>query len=225
MTMKQRKTRQAKAPLGRHTRRLSRATSELTSRVHPTATIDPGCSIGADTRIWHYSHVMPGAAIGRGCSLGQNVFVARDVVIGDNVKIQNNVSIYEGVVLEDDVFCGPSMVFTNVVNPRSHVSRKDEYRPTRVGRGATIGANATVVCGHTIGRYAFIGAGAVVVSDVPDFALMLGVPARLAGWYCRCGIRLPFHVDRQGPQEAACGACGTRYRRDGPAVSLSGEPA
>ena len=187
-------------------------TTPASYRAHPTATIDPGCSIGDGSAIWHYSHIMPGATIGRGCSLGQNVFVANQVTIGDNVKIQNNVSVYEGVVLEDDVFCGPSMVFTNVVNPRSHVSRKHEYRETRVGRGATIGANATIVCGHTIGRYAFIGAGAVVAGNVPDYALMLGVPARLAGWYCQCGVRLPLEIGR-GKERAKCAACGTKYRR------------
>jgi UDP-2-acetamido-3-amino-2,3-dideoxy-glucuronate N-acetyltransferase len=150
--------------------------------------------------------------------------VSPDVEIGNNVRIQNNVSVYTGVTLEDDVFCGPSMVFTNVVNPRSHISRKDEFRPTRVRRGASIGANATVVCGHTIGQYAFIGAGAVVVTDVPDFALMLGVPAVVAGWYCRCGVRLPFAVDDR-QEHVACATCGTRYRRAGFAVSVSAEPA
>jgi UDP-2-acetamido-3-amino-2,3-dideoxy-glucuronate N-acetyltransferase len=180
-----------------------------TFRAHPTATIDPGCTIGDGTSIWHYSHVMPGARIGRDCSLGQNVFVARDVTIGDNAKIQNNVSVYEGVTLEDDVFCGPSMVFTNVMNPRSHVSRKHEYRKTLVRRGATIGANATVVCGHTIGRYAFIGAGAVVIDDVPDYALVLGVPARLIGWMCECGVRL--ELPATGESRAACSACGSAY--------------
>jgi UDP-2-acetamido-3-amino-2,3-dideoxy-glucuronate N-acetyltransferase len=182
-------------------------------RAHPTATIDPGCTIGDGTVIWHYSHVMPGAVIGRGCSLGQNVFVARAVTIGDNAKIQNNVSIYEGVTLEDDVFCGPSMVFTNVINPRSHVSRKHEYRSTLVRRGATIGANATIVCGHTIGRYAFVGAGAVVTGDVPDFALMLGVPAKLAGWVCQCGVRL--EPPDGGDGRTRCAACGSTYLLDG----------
>ena len=176
---------------------------------HATATIDEGCTIGDGSSIWHYSHVMPGAAIGRGCSLGQNVFVARDVSIGDNVKIQNNVSIYEGVVLEDDVFCGPSMVFTNVVNPRSHVPRKHEYQPTLVRRGATIGANATIVCGHTIGRYAFVGAGAVITGDVPDYALMVGVPARRIGWMCECGVRLQFDDGRDA--QVTCGACGATF--------------
>jgi len=184
--------------------------SGLQYTAHPTATIDPGCSIGEGTSIWHYSHVMAGARIGARCSLGQNVFVARDVVVGDNVKIQNNVSLYEGVTLEDDVFCGPSMVFTNVINPRSHVSRKHEYRKTLVRRGATIGANATVVCGHTIGEYAFIGAGAVVTDDVPAFGLLMGVPARLAGWMCVCGVRLDAPPSGFGG-ELACGACGVRY--------------
>jgi UDP-2-acetamido-3-amino-2,3-dideoxy-glucuronate N-acetyltransferase len=176
---------------------------------HPTATIDPGCEIGEGTKIWHYSHVMPGARIGRGCNFGQNVLVARDVVVGNNVKIQNNVSVYEGVTLEDDVFCGPSMVFTNVINPRSHVSRKHEFRETLVRRGATIGANATILCGHTVGRFAFIGAGAVVTKDVPDYALMLGAPARVAGWMCECGVRLAV-TGRQG----ACPDCRRRYRID-----------
>jgi UDP-2-acetamido-3-amino-2,3-dideoxy-glucuronate N-acetyltransferase len=153
---------------------------------------------------------MSGARIGRGGSLGQNVFVARDVVIGDNVKIQNNVSVYEGVVLEDDVFCGPSMVFTNVLNPRSHVSRKHEFRETLVRQGATIGANATVVCGHTIGRYAFIGAGAVVTKNVPDYALMLGAPARIVGWMCECGVRLQV-AGGQG----ACPDCQRQYSIEG----------
>lgn len=158
--------------------------------VHATAIVDDGAQIGAGTRIWHWVHICGGARIGAGCSLGQNVFVGNKVLIGDNVKIQNNVSVYDDVVLEDDVFCGPSMVFTNVINPRSHIERKHEYRATRVKQGATIGANATVVCGHDIGRYAFIGAGAVVTRDVPDYALMVGTPARRIGWVCECGIRL-----------------------------------
>ncbi|MBN1667651.1 MAG: N-acetyltransferase, partial [Anaerolineales bacterium] len=148
------------------------------SFIHPSAYVDPPCEIGAGTKIWHFCHVMAGAQIGKQCVLGQNVFVAGGVRIGNNVKIQNNVSVYAGVELEDDVFCGPSCVFTNVINPRSQIVRKSEYQPTRVRRGATIGANATIVCGVTIGRYAFIAAGAVVRSDVPDYALMLGVPAR-----------------------------------------------
>ncbi len=157
---------------------------------HQTAIIDEGAQIGDGTRIWHWVHVSGGAKIGERCSLGQNVYVAGQVVIGSNVKIQNNVSVYDAVTLEDDVFCGPSMVFTNVHNPRSAITRKDEYRPTLVKQGATLGANCTIVCGVTIGRYAFIGAGAVVSRDVPDHALMVGVPARRIGWMCETGTRL-----------------------------------
>ncbi len=187
--------------------------SERRYTAHPTATIDEGCTIGEGTSVWHYSHIMAGARIGARCSLGQNVFVARDVVVGDNVKIQNNVSLYEGVTIEDDVFCGPSMVFTNVINPRSHVSRKHEYRKTVVRRGATIGANATILCGHTIGEYAFIAAGAVVTGDAPAYGLMLGVPARLAGWMCACGVRLEIDEPKSSETgSAACEACGTAYR-------------
>jgi UDP-2-acetamido-3-amino-2,3-dideoxy-glucuronate N-acetyltransferase len=175
--------------------------------VHESSYVDEGAVIGSGTRIWHFSHVMPGAIIGARCNLGQNVVVMPGTRIGNNVKIQNNVSIYEGVVLEDDVFCGPSCVFTNVVNPRSHVSRKEEYRPTRVRRGASIGANATVVCGHTLGEYCFIGAGAVVTGDVPDYGLMVGVPARRIGWMCQCGVRLV------GSGAAwTCPDCGMRYQ-------------
>ena len=174
---------------------------------HQSSYVDDGARIGAGTKIWHFSHVMPGAVIGERCTLGQNVVVMPGVRIGNNVKIQNNVSVYEGVVLEDDVFCGPSCVFTNVINPRSQVSRKSEYAATLVKRGASIGANATVVCGATIGEYAFIGAGAVVRGDVLPYALMLGVPARRAGWMCRCGVRLSV---AQG--QARCAACGTAYR-------------
>jgi UDP-2-acetamido-3-amino-2,3-dideoxy-glucuronate N-acetyltransferase len=181
------------------------------SFVHESSYVDQGATIGPGTRIWHFCHVMPGAVIGARCNLGQNVVVMGGTRIGDNVKIQNNVSIYEGVELDDDVFCGPSCVFTNVINPRSHVSRKAEYRPTRVGRGATIGANATIVCGVTIGPYAFIGAGAVVTGDLPAHALAVGVPARRVGWTCQCGERLPA----PGP-ESGCAACGARYREDGP---------
>jgi UDP-2-acetamido-3-amino-2,3-dideoxy-glucuronate N-acetyltransferase len=173
---------------------------------HESSFIDAGARIGAGTRIWHFCHVMSGAVIGEGCSLGQNVVVMSGTRIGNNVKIQNNVSIYEGVELGDDVFCGPSCVFTNVSNPRSHVSRKHEYRATRVGRGATIGANATVVCGTTLGEYAFVGAGAVVTTDVPAFALVVGVPARRVGWMCRCGERLQVVAGA-----ARCEACQTRY--------------
>lgn len=176
---------------------------------HETAIIDAGARIDSGTRIWHWVHVCAGAKIGRDCSLGQNVFVANKVVIGNNVKIQNNVSVYDDVTLEDDVFCGPSMVFTNVINPRSHVSRKDEYLATVVKRGATLGANSTVVCGHTIGEYAFVGAGAVVTQDVPAHALMVGVPARRIGWMCRCGERLD---NSRGT--TTCSACALKYRID-----------
>jgi UDP-2-acetamido-3-amino-2,3-dideoxy-glucuronate N-acetyltransferase len=189
--------------------------------VHPSAIVDSPCSIGAGTKIWHFCHVSSGARIGQRCSLGQNVYVAATAVIGNNVKVQNNVSIYDGVTLEDDVFCGPSMVFTNVVNPRSAVVRKSEYRPTLVKHGATIGANATVLCGHTIGEYAFIGAGAVVTHDVPAFALVLGVPGRIAGWMSAHGERLP-PFDANG--RATCPVTGEVYARTGTAVErLSAE--
>lgn len=158
--------------------------------IHPTAIVDDGAKIGDGSRIWHWVHISAGAQIGEGCSFGQNVFVGNDVVIGNNVKVQNNVSIYDAVRLEDDVFCGPSAVFTNVYNPRSAIARKSEYRPTVVRKGATLGANCTVVCGNTIGEHAFIGAGAVVNSDVPAYALMLGVPAKRKGWMCHCGVQL-----------------------------------
>jgi len=174
--------------------------------IHPTAIVDAGASIGEGSRVWHWVHICAGARIGTGCSFGQNVFVGNDVVIGNNVKVQNNVSIYDSVTLEDDVFCGPSMVFTNVLNPRSAVSRKSEYRRTRVGQGASIGANATIICGHDIGDYAFIGAGAVVTSDVPSYALMMGVPARRAGWMCRCGAQLPASRG-----QVACPECSAPY--------------
>jgi len=177
--------------------------------VHESSYVDEGAVVGRGTKIWHFSHVMPGAVIGERCNLGQNVVVMGGTRLGANVKVQNNVSIYEGVTLEDDVFCGPSCVFTNVVNPRSHVSRKAEYRPTLVRRGATIGANATVVCGTTLGEYCFIGAGAVVTSDVPAYALMVGVPGRRVGWMCQCGVRLNL-TDGAG----TCGACGARYREE-----------
>ncbi len=177
---------------------------------HATAVIDPGARIGAGTRIWHFCHVSAGAVIGERCSLGQNVYVGNEVVIGNNVKIQNNVSVYDRVTLEDDVFCGPSMVFTNVYNPRSAISRKREYRDTRVKRGATLGANCTIICGVTIGEYAFVGAGAVVNRDAPDYALMLGVPARPAGWMSRHGERLPLAADADG--EAVCPHTGEIYR-------------
>jgi len=176
---------------------------------HESAYIDEGCRIGDETNIWHFSHIMTGATIGARCTIGQNVVVSPDVVIGDNVKIQNNVSIYTGVVLEDDVFCGPSMVFTNVVNPRSHIVRKHEFKRTLVKRGATLGANCTIVCGHTIGCHAFVGAGAVVTMDVPDHALVVGNPARVSGWVCTCGVTLASQSTV--PDEVVCAACGTRY--------------
>lgn len=190
----------------------------MAATVHPTAIVDPGAQIGEGTRIWHWVHVSAGARIGARCSLGQNVFVGNDVVIGDNVKIQNNVSVYDAVTLEDDVFCGPSMVFTNVYNPRAAVTRKSEYRRTLVRRGATLGANCTIVCGVTIGEYAFVGAGAVVNRDVPDFALMLGVPARQAGWMSRFGERLDFGSNG----EAQCPHTGERYRVEGGVCRLLG---
>ena len=176
--------------------------------VHESAYVDDGATIGDGTKVWHFCHVMPGAVIGAGCSLGQNVVVMGGTKIGNNVKIQNNVSIYEGVELEDDVFCGPSMVFTNVINPRSHVPRKNEYKKTLVKRGATIGANATVVCGVTLGEYCFVGAGAVVTRDVPAHALVAGVPAKRTGWMCECGVKL-----EEGILDMACSACGKAYSR------------
>jgi UDP-2-acetamido-3-amino-2,3-dideoxy-glucuronate N-acetyltransferase len=180
--------------------------------VHESAYVDDGAQIGAGTKIWHFCHVMPGAVIGERCSLGQNVVVMNRVRIGNNVKLQNNVSVYEGVELDDDVFCGPSMVFTNVMNPRSHVSRKHEYRRTLVRRGSTIGANATIVCGVTLGEYSFVGAGAVVTTDVQDFALMVGVPAKRVGWMCQCGERLP------ASGAGTCAVCGTAYERSGEGI-------
>jgi UDP-2-acetamido-3-amino-2,3-dideoxy-glucuronate N-acetyltransferase len=196
--------------------------------IHESSYVDDGASVGDGTKIWHFCHVMPGAVIGEHCNLGQNVVVMPGTRIGNNVKIQNNVSIYEGVELEDDVFCGPSMVFTNVVNPRSHVSRKAEYKRTLVRRGATIGANATVVCGVMLGEYAFVGAGAVVTKDVKPFALVTGVPARQVGWVCRCGEKLgtpgrrtqdpgpgkggaEFPVPSPESRGIVCATCGTAY--------------
>ena len=178
--------------------------------VHESAYVDDGAQIGAGSKIWHFCHVRGSARLGRDCNIGQNVYVDAKVIIGDNVKIQNNVSVYEGVTLEDDVFCGPSMVFTNVINPRSHVSRKDEFKDTLVKQGASLGANCTVVCGCTIGRFAFVGAGAVVTSDVPDHALVYGTPARLRGWICGCGVGLQLSDGR-----ATCEACGDRYELQG----------
>lgn len=182
----------------------------MAASVHSTAIVDDGATIGDGTHIWHWVHVCSGAVIGVGCSLGQNVFVGNRVLIGNNVKIQNNVSVYDNVTLEDDVFCGPSMVFTNVYNPRSAVSRKDEYRDTLVKRGATLGANCTVVCGVTIGRHAFVGAGAVVKRDVPDYALMVGVPARQIGWMSEYGDKLDLPL--KGSGNTVCAATGCTYR-------------
>lgn len=176
--------------------------------VHATATIDSGAKIGNGTRVWHYTHVMEGAEIGRNCILAQNVFVASGAVIGSGVKIQNNVSVYKAVMLEDHVFCGPSVVFTNVINPRSEIERKSEYKPTLVKKGATLGANSTILCGITIGRYAFIGAGAVVTKDIPNYALATGVPARIAGWMCRCGEKLSPGKN----QLAVCKSCAKTYK-------------
>lgn len=181
--------------------------------VHESSYVDKGAVVGDGTKIWHFSHVMPGAQIGQRCSIGQNVNVGTHAIIGNNVKIQNNVSVYDQVVLEDDVFCGPSMVFTNVLNPRSHVSRKHEYRCTHVGRGATLGANCTIICGVTIGTYAFVGAGAVVTRDVPPHAMVYGVPARQHGWMCQCGeqLALPNTSEDTKPIEPQCPVCQSRY--------------
>ena len=187
---------------------------------HPTAVIDKGCEIGAGTKVWHFSHVMSGSRIGQDCNLGQNVVISPEVKIGNNVKIQNNVSVYTGVELEDNVFCGPSMVFTNVINPRSHVVRKHEYRTTRVREGASIGANATIVCGVTLGRYSFVAAGAVVTRDVADYSMVAGVPAAHMGWMCYCGIRLPDQ------ETTVCSTCGRKYRiEDGTCTEVTGVPA
>jgi len=186
--------------------------------VHESSFIDEGVQIGEGSKIWHFCHVMSGARIGRDCVLGQNVHVASDVVIGDNVKIQNNVSIYTGVVIEDDAFLGPSMVFTNVINPRSFVNRKDEFRPTLIRRGASIGANATIICGITLGTYSFVGAGSVVTKDVADFSLVYGNPARLMGWMCRCGEQLNFRLAGQ-IERAVCPVCNSEYIKQGQIVS------
>jgi len=188
--------------------------------IHPSAIVDAGARLGDGCRVWHFAHISAGARIGRNCSFGQGVYVASDVTIGDNVKVQNNVSVYDAVTLEDDVFCGPSMVFTNVMNPRAAVPRKGEYRRTWVKRGATLGANCTVVCGTTIGEHAFVGAGAVVNRDVPDFALMVGVPARRIGWMSRHGERL--ELPASGSADATCPATGERYRLEGDRLSLLG---
>jgi UDP-2-acetamido-3-amino-2,3-dideoxy-glucuronate N-acetyltransferase len=183
--------------------------------VHPTAIVDGPVEIGEGTKIWHFSHVMSGAKIGRNCMIGQNAFISSGAILGNNIKIQNNVSIFDGVILEDDVFCGPSMVFTNVFNPRSFISRRKEFRQTVVGRGATIGANATVICGNKIGQYAFIGASSVVTKDIPDYALVYGNPGRVKGWVCQCAEEIIFRDGR-----AKCQACGKRYQKNRRGVKL-----
>lgn len=182
---------------------------------HPTAIVDEGCTIGKGTKIWHFSHIMPKCVIGENCNIGQNVVVSPDVMIGNNVKVQNNVSIYTGVICEDDVFLGPSAVFTNVINPRSGVVRKNEYKQTLVKKGASIGANATIVCGNTIGEYAFIGAGAVVTKDVPAYALLIGNPARQTGWMSEYGHKLKF----DSKAEAVCEESKEKYRLENGIVS------
>ena len=182
--------------------------------IHESSYVDEGAVIGVGTKIWHFCHIMTRAQIGERCNIGQNVLVSSDVILGNNVKIQNNVSLYTGVIVEDDAFLGPSMVFTNVINPRSHVNRKDEYKTTLVCKGASIGANATIVCGITLGKYCFVGAGSVVTRDVPDYALVYGLPARVRGWVCQCGEQLKFDDDR-----AVCHSCGDSYRQQDQVVS------
>jgi len=190
-------------------------------QAHETACIDDNCTIGDGTRIWHFCHIMPDSTIGQNCTIGQNVVVSPQCRIGNNVKIQNNVSVYTGVVLEDDVFCGPSMVFTNVINPRSHINRKSQYRKTLVRQGATIGANATIVCGTTLGKYSFIGAGTVVTRDVPDYAIVVGNPGRHTGYACFCGEKLALTPDSAAESECHCDDCHKRYRKPaGGSVSL-----
>jgi UDP-2-acetamido-3-amino-2,3-dideoxy-glucuronate N-acetyltransferase len=181
--------------------------------IHPTSIVDEPHEIGNGTKIWHFSHIMSGARIGENCTIGQNVFVGSGALLGNNVKVQNNVSIFDGVTLEDDVFCGPSVVFTNVFNPRSFISRRKEFRKTLVRKGATVGASATIICGNTIGQYAFIGAGSVVTKDVPDYALVYGNPGGVKGWVCRCAGEITFRSGR-----AVCEACGKKYRKDSAGV-------
>jgi len=188
---------------------------------HESAIVDEGAQLGEGTKVWHFAHISPGARIGERCAFGQGVYVGNDVLIGHNVRVQNNVSVYDAVTLEDDVFCGPSMVFTNVYNPRAAVARKNEYRRTLVKQGATLGANCTIVCGHTIGRYAFVGAGAVVQMDLPDFALVVGVPARQIGWMSRFGERLALPL--KGEAEATCPHTGDLYRLSGDRLELISE--
>lgn len=191
--------------------------TDKAGKIHPTAIVDAGAAIGEGTAIWHWTHVCSGAQIGRSCSLGQNVFVGNDVCIGNNVKIQNNVSLYDAILIEDDVFCGPSAVFTNVYNPRAFIPRKDEYRKTTVRRGATLGANCTVICGVTIGEYAFVGAGAVVNSDVKAYGLVVGVPAKQIGWISQFGERLDLPLT--GSAETVCAHTGARYFLEGDSCS------
>ncbi|MDP8298872.1 MAG: DapH/DapD/GlmU-related protein [Candidatus Tantalella remota] len=181
--------------------------------VHESSIVDEGAKVGKGTKIWHFSHVLDGSDVGEDCRIGQNVVIGPDAIVGDNCKIQNNVSIYKGVILEDDVFCGPACVFTNVFNPRCAVPRMDEIRNTVVKEGASLGANSTIVCGNTIGKYAFVGAGAVVTKDVPDFALLYGNPAKRKGWICECGEKLVFDSDK-----AVCGACSKTYSKSGESV-------
>ena len=183
--------------------------------VHESSYIDENVKIGSGTKIWHFSHVQSGAKIGKNCILGQNVNIGNNVLIGDNVKIQNNVSVYEGVEIEDNVFIGPSVVFTNVINPRACINRKEEFKSTIIKKGATIGANATIVCGITIGEYAFIGAGALVNKDVPDYALVYGVPAQIHGWMCYCGIRLKSSNLKDSTESVECSNCGRKYKKEG----------
>ncbi|MBW1696449.1 MAG: N-acetyltransferase [Deltaproteobacteria bacterium] len=192
---------------------------------HESSYIDEGAEIGDGTRIWHFSHVMSGARVGSNCNIGQNVVIHSTAVVGNGVKIQNNVSVYDGVILEDDVFCGPSMVFTNVINPRSHTPRKHEYMKTLIRQGATIGANATVLCGNTIGKHAFIGAASLVTGDVPDFGLAFGIPAKLQGWMCKCGVRLELPLCSEGKKKTCCKACGRSYEQEGRKVALIAEPS
>ena len=182
---------------------------------HESSWIDDGAVIGTGTKIWHFSHIMPDSVIGAGCNIGQNVVVSPQCRIGDNVKIQNNVSIYTGVFIEDDVFCGPSMVFTNVINPRSHVNRKAEYKDTLVKKGASIGANATIICGHTLGKYCFIGAGSVVTRDVPDYGLIVGNPGRLSGFVCHCGEKLDLNPDENALNACECTVCQRSFKQQG----------
>ena len=181
--------------------------------VHESSYVDEPCRVGAGTKIWHFSHIMQNSEIGEKCNIGQNVVISPGCRVGNNVKIQNNVSIYTGVILEDDVFCGPSMVFTNVINPRSHVERKDEYKTTLVRKGASIGANATVICGNSLGEYAFVGAGAVVTRDVPAYAVVFGAPATIRSWVCNCGLKLPFAAEPSN-EDGSC-ECGKKYGKRG----------